>query len=129
MRRRMSLRMSAVPIVRGGNMVRRLALAGFAAAALATSAAFAPPALAGNVAWSVTLGAPGIAVGVGAPGYGWGGPYYRPVAPVPYAVAPPVVYPYAAPYVAVARPYHYPYYRPYVYGRPVHYAHGYYGWH
>ncbi len=113
-------------------MVRRLALAGFAAATFVASAAFAPPASAGNVAWSVTLGAPGIAVGVGAPGYGWGGPYYRPVAPVPYAVAPPVAYPYAAPYVAVARPYHYPRYRPYVYGsgwHPVHYAHGYYGGH
>ena len=64
-------------------MVRRLALAGFAAAAFVASAAFAPPASAGNVAWSVTLGAPGIAVGVGTPGYGWGGPYYRPVAPLP----------------------------------------------
>ena len=113
-------------------MVRRLALAGFAAAALVASAAFAPPTSAGNVAWSVTLGAPGIAVGVGAPGYGWGGPYYRPVAPVPYAVAPPVAYPYAAPFFAVARPYHYPRYRPYVYGsewHSEHYAHGYYGGH
>ncbi len=113
-------------------MVRRFALTGFAAAALVASAAFAPPASAGNVAWSVTLGAPGIAVGVGAPGYGWSGPHYRPVAPVRYAVAPPVVYPYAAPYIAVARPYDYPRSRPYVYGRgwrPVHSAHGYYGWH
>ena len=108
-------------------MVRRLALAGFAAAALVAGAAFAPPASAGNVAWSVTLGAPGIAVSAGAPAYGWGAPYYGAVAPVPYAGAP-AVYPYAVPYVgAVVRPYH-PHYRPYVYARPwygAHYAH----WH
>ena len=121
-------------------MVRRFALASFAAAALVASAAFAPPASAGNVAWSVTLGAPGVAVSAGAPGYGtWGGPYYRPAAPIPYAasiaIAPPVAYPYG-PYAAVVRPYYYPRYRPYVYGRawhgavaPARYAHGYYGTH
>jgi hypothetical protein len=121
-------------------MVRRFALAGFAAAALVACAAFAPAATAGNVAWSVTLGAPGVAVSAGAPGYGaWGGPYYGPAAPIRYAasiaIVPPVAYPHG-PYVAVARPYLYPRYRPYVYGHawhgpvaPVHYAYGYYGGH
>ena len=110
-------------------MVQRLALAGFTTTALVASAAFAPSASAGNVAWSVTLGAPGFAVSAGAPDYG---PYYPPVAPVPYAgavLAPPVDYPYAVPYVgAVVRPYYYPHYRPYAYARPwygAHYAH----WH
>lgn len=115
-------------------MVKRFVLGAIAAAVLAAGAAFATPAIAGNVAWGVTVGGPGFAVSAGQPAYGaWGAPYYRPVAPVPYAVAPPVVYPYAAPIVAVARPYFYPRFRPYVYGRawhgPVHYAHGYYGNH
>jgi len=134
----MVLRKPAGPIIRGDNMARRFALAGLAATALVACATIAAPAAAGNVAWGVTLGVPGFAVSAGQPAYGaWGGPYYRPVAPIPYAVAPPVVYPFGVPFVAaVVRPYRYPHYRPNVYrpawrdaGAPVPYAYGYYGNH
>jgi hypothetical protein len=119
-------------------MVKRFAFAGFAAAAVVAAATLATPASAGNIAWGVTLGGPGFAVIAGQPGYGgWGGPYYRPVVPIPFAavtVGAPVAYPYPAPYVAaVAQRYFYPRFRPYVYSRgwhgpgPVHYVYGYYG--
>jgi hypothetical protein len=120
-------------------MFKRFALAGFAATILVAAATLATSAAAGNVAWGVTVGGPGFALSAAQPAYGgWGGPYYRAVAPAPYAgltVGAPVVYPYIAPYVAaVARPYYYPRFHPYSYPRAwhgpasVHYARGHYGW-
>jgi len=114
-------------------MVKRFAIAGFAAAAFVAAAVVSTPVTAGNVAWGVTVGVPGLAVSAGQPAYGgWGGGYYGPAPYAPVAVALPAVYPYAAPYVGVvARPYYYAGYRPYAYVRgwhaPVRYAHGY-GW-
>ncbi|MFO1397157.1 MAG: hypothetical protein U1F48_08845 [Burkholderiales bacterium] len=86
------------------------------------AAAFAPAASANNVAWSVSVGVPGLAITAGEPAY-YGAPYrpyYRPYYR-PVVVAPPVVYaPYYAPVAApVYRPYRYYAPRPVVYGPPV----------
>ena len=101
-------------------MFRRILVATAVAGTLVAGLAIAPAASARDVAWSVSIGAPGVAVTAGAPGY-WG-PYYR---PYPYYppywrsayVSPPVYYAprvvYASPYV-VARP-AYRYYGPYGY--------------
>jgi|SoiMethySBSTD1v2_1073268.scaffolds.fasta_scaffold221351_3 hypothetical protein len=113
-------------------MLRRtLTTAALAAAAVVGTLA-APAAQAGNVGWSVSIGAPGIGVTVGQPyGYGYAPAYYGPRAvyapyrpyygyrpyypPVPY-VAPVVVpAPYYAPRVAYVAPRPVPY-RPYYYG-------------
>jgi len=84
-------------------MTRRLALAGAFAAALGAGALSTPAANAGNVAWSVSVGVPGVAVTAGAPYWGGYGPYYRPYRR-PYRAYAPVVYPvpYVAPYAYVA---------------------------
>jgi hypothetical protein len=72
---------------------------------------FSTAASAGNVAWSVSVGAPGIAVTAGQPAY-YGAPYYRPY-----------YHPYYAPAPVVYRPYHRPYRvyapAPVVYAPPV----------
>jgi hypothetical protein len=82
-------------------MNRRIALSTtLCATVLAASAFVVPGAHAGNVAWGVSIGAPGFNVAVGQPAYYGGRGYYR------------------APFVPVARPYWRPYYRPYAY-RPV----------
>jgi hypothetical protein len=66
-------------------MSRRLALI----AALTAAGAFAAsPASAGNVAWSVSVGVPGLAVSAGAPVFGPVAPVFGPAFP-PFA---PVVY-------------------------------------
>jgi hypothetical protein len=111
-------------------MNRRILLATALAGTLALGAAVAPAASASNVAWSVSIGGPGVAVSAGAPGY-WGPgyrpyyngyrPYYRPayVAPPVYAYPAPVYYTpyaYARPVVVAPRPvYRSPYYAPYRY--------------
>jgi hypothetical protein len=91
-------------------------------AAVACAGAFAAlPAQAGNVGWSVSIGAPGFAIAAGEPWGGWGyrpyrygyAPYYRPW--VSTYVPAPVVY---VPPVHIYRPYA-PVYRPY-YPAPVH---------
>lgn len=83
-------------------------------ALLAASAALAPLAHAGNVAWGVSVGGPGFAVTAGQPGWYGGrvgfGPAWRPFAPVvyrpwlrpapvgaPWVFAPPAVTPWIAP--------------------------------
>ena len=82
-------------------MNRRIAMStALCATVLAASAFVVPTAHAGNVAWGVSIGAPGFSVAVGQPAYYGGRGYYR------------------APFVPVARPYWRPYYRPYAY-RPV----------
>jgi hypothetical protein len=96
-------------------MLHRTLLASAAIGALALGLAAAPTASAGNVAWSVSIGVPGLAVTAGAPG--WYGPAYRPypyyrpryrpvfVASPPVVVAAPVVYaPYRPVVVAPYRP-------------------------
>jgi len=55
--------------------MKRIAAVTAAAAVLVGAAAFAPVASANNVAWSVSIGAPGVAVSAGYPGY-WGGYRY-----------------------------------------------------
>jgi len=76
-------------------MNRRIAIStALCAAVLAAGAFVAPTAHAGNVAWGVSVGAPGFSVAVGQPSY-YGG-HYR------------------APFVPVARPHWRPYYRPHV---------------
>jgi hypothetical protein len=92
-------------------MSRRIAIATAVAAALAATTFFVPAASAGNVAWSVSIGGPGIAITAGQPGY-WGGagyrggygygyrpyyggyyrPWYRPVVRPPIVYAPPLAY-------------------------------------
>lgn len=106
---------------------RRIALTTALAATLATGVAFTPAASANNVAWSVSIGAPGFAVSAGQPywggyrgygygyGYGYHRPWYRPVAPV--------IYPYG--YVAPRPVYVAP--RPVYYPAPVVNYYGYYG--
>jgi hypothetical protein len=97
-----------------GDIMKRIAAVTAAAAVLAGAAAFAPAASANNVAWSVTVGAPGVAVSAGYPGYwggyrygyGYGHGYYRHWHR-PVVVAPPVVYPvpvYVAPRPVVVAP-------------------------
>jgi hypothetical protein len=82
-------------------MNRRIAMStALCATVLAAGAFVVPTARAGNVAWGVSIGAPGFSVAVGQPGYYGGRGYYR------------------APFVPVARPYWRPYYRPYAY-RPI----------
>ena len=77
-------------------MNRRIVMStALCATVLAAGAFVAPTAQAGNVAWGVSVGAPGISVAVGQPGYYGGRGYYR------------------APFVPVARPHWRPYYRPY----------------
>jgi len=93
-------------------MSRRILLATAVAGTLAAGMAVAPAASAGNVAWGVTIGAPGVAISAGTPYYGYR-PYYRPYyrpAYRPVYVAPPV---YAAP-VAYSYPYAYTYPAPVV---------------
>lgn len=90
-------------------MSRRPALLAALAATLAAGAFVAAPASADNVAWSVSVGVPGLAVTAGAPGYRLAAPVYGPAYRPAYAYAP-------------HRPYYRPYYRPYVpviYGAPV----------
>jgi len=72
----------------------------------------------GDVSWSIGVGVPGVAVGVGAPAY-YPAPVYVPPAPVYYAPPPPVYY----------RPPPPVYYRPapVYYGPPAYYGPGYYG--
>lgn len=85
-------------------MFRRAALVSAVVATFAAGALVSSPASAGsNVAWSVSVGVPGVGVSVGAPGY-WG-PAYRPYYPYRVYAPAPVVYP--APYVYPA-----PVYRP-----------------
>ena len=82
-------------------MNRRIAMStALCAAVIAAGAFVVPTAHAGNVAWGVSIGAPGFSVAVGQPGYYGGRGYYR------------------APFVPVARPYWRPYHRPYAY-RPI----------
>ncbi len=103
-------------------MIRRIAIA----AALVSATLAAPVALAGNVGWSVTLGAPGFGVAVGQPAYGsspafgltLGAPYYG--GTYGYWALPAAAYPVYSPVYA---PYRYrPYYPGVVYRGPVVYA-------
>jgi hypothetical protein len=121
-------------------MSRRLAITTALAATVAAGALLATPVSAGNVAWGVSVAAPGLSVAVGAPVFGaplYGAPvyvaprpvyrygpyrpYYRPFAPVVYpapvvAYAPPVVVAprvYAPGRVVVASPYARPVVVPY----------------
>ena len=122
-------------------MIRRNALIASTVAILATGAMFAPAASAGgNVAWSVSIGAPGFGIVAGQPAVGAGyygapyvpayRPYYRP-AYRPVVVAPPVILrpapivyrPVVVParrYVVAPTPYYAP--RAYVPARPVQYG-------
>jgi len=68
-------------------MSRRLAIATTFAAAIAAGGLLTPAASARNVAWSVSIGAPGFALSAGQPYWGYA-PYYR-----PYRAYAPVVYP------------------------------------
>jgi hypothetical protein len=103
-------------------MTRRLALAGAFAAAVAAGALFTPTANAGNVAWSVSVGVPGVAVTAGAPYWGYRPyhrhyrPYYRAYAPVVYPAPYVAPYAYVAPAPVVVRP------PVYVAPRPVYYG-------
>jgi hypothetical protein len=81
-------------------MIRRLSVATAFVAALGAGALFSPTASARDVAWSVSIGAPGVAVSAGYPYWGYR-PYYR-----PYRVRPRVVY--RAPVVYDPYPYVYP---------------------
>jgi hypothetical protein len=90
------------------NRTRKLVTA-VAATLVGGAALFSTAASAGgNVGWSVSVGAPGIAVTAGAPAYGGYGrgygapyrPYYRPY----YRPAPVVYRPYVAPYPVYAPP-------------------------
>ena len=77
-------------------MNRRIALSTTLCATILAAGAFVvPTAHAGNVAWGVSIGAPGFSVAVGQPGFYGGRGYYR------------------APFVPVARPYWRPSHRPY----------------
>lgn len=84
-------------------MNRRSVIAIAFSSTLIATAALAPAANAGNVAWGVSVGGPGFSVAAGQPGYYGGRGYYR------------------APYYPVARPLFRPYYRPYFYPawRPI----------
>jgi len=88
-------------------MTRRIAA--FAAAALvAVGGATLATSASARDSWSVSIGAPGVALGYNTYGYA---PYYYAPAPVYYG--PPVVY----------RPYYRPYYHHYYYGPNVYYRH------
>ena len=98
-------------------MFRRILVATAAAGMLVAGLAIAPAASARD-SWSVSIGAPGVAISAGSPGY-WGSyyrpyPYYRPYWRSAYYAPPPVYY---APRVVYApRPYvAYRYYGPYGY--------------
>src|SRR3954453_11388666 len=56
------------------SMRRKLYLATLTAAALAAGSLVAPPASANNAGWSVSVGAPGVAIAAGTPVY-YGYPY------------------------------------------------------
>jgi hypothetical protein len=83
-------------------LVAALGTAAVGAAAMFSTAASAG----GNVAWSVSVGAPGFAVSAGQPGYyGYGAPYRSHYRPHYYRPAPVAYRPYYAPYRAyVPRP-------------------------
>jgi len=85
----------------------KMLVAAAGTALVGAAAMFSTAASTGNVAWSVSVGAPGIAVTAGQPAF-YGAPYYR-----PYYPPAPVVY----------RPYHRPYRvyvpAPVVYAPPV----------
>lgn len=84
------------------------------AGAVATGALFAAGTASAQVGWSVGISAPGVAVGVGNPGY------YAP-APVYVAPPPPVYYRPAPVYYGPPPPVYYgprPYYGPRGYYRP-----------
>ena len=98
----------------------QLAVAG----AIAAAAVFAAPAAQAHGGFSLSIGLPGFAVGVGAPYYAapyYAAPYYAAPAPAAVYVAPPVVYApprvvYYGPRVVYRAPY-----RGHVVGRPVYY--------
>src|SRR6185436_13237508 len=78
-------------------LVAALGTAAVGAAAMFSTAASAG----GNVAWSVSVGAPGFAVSAGQPGY-YGAPYRPYYRPHYYRPAPVAYRPYYAPYRAYA---------------------------
>ena len=81
-------------------LVAALGTAAVGAAAMFSTAASAG----GNVAWSVSVGAPGFAVSAGQPGY-YGAPYRPYYRPHYYRPAPVAYRPYYAPYrVVVPQP-------------------------
>ena len=98
----------------------RMLVAALGTAAVGAAALFSTAASAGgNVAWSVSVGAPGFAVSAGQPAY-YGAPYrpyYR-----PYYRPAPVVY---RPYYYAPRPVYYAP-RPVYYAPPVVYTQPYY---
>jgi hypothetical protein len=86
-------------------MSRRLAIASTFAAALAAGALITiPTASARDVAWNVSIGAPGFAISAGRPYWGGYRPYYRPY----YRAYAPVVYPAPVVYADPYYPYAYP---------------------
>jgi hypothetical protein len=98
---------------------RTITAAALAATILAGTALFAPPASAGNVAWSVSIGGPGFAIAAGGPGY-WGGyPAYGHRHAYRYA---PAAYPYYSPYYTTIAPAPVVYTAPVVYPAPLVYA-------
>src|SRR5262245_4327574 len=109
--------------------MKRIAAVTAVAAIVVGAAAFAPAASANNVAWSVSIGAPGVAVTAGNPGYwggyrygygyGYGRGYYRHWHR-PVVVAPPVVY--RAPVYVAPPPVYAP---PPLYAPPPTYGYGY----
>jgi hypothetical protein len=83
----------------------------------------------GDVSWSVGVGLPGVAVGVGNPGY-YPAPVYAPPAPVYYAPPAPVYYNPPPVYYRPAPVYYGPpaYYGPRYYGRGYYRGHGHGHW-
>jgi len=96
-------------------MSRRLTLIAALAATVAAGAFICAPASANNVAWSVSVGVPGLAISAGVPAFGIAAPvygpayrparahapyrpYYRGWAPAPVVAAYP--YPYPSPFAA-----------------------------
>ncbi|MES2251372.1 MAG: hypothetical protein V4645_29160 [Pseudomonadota bacterium] len=101
-----------------------------AAGAVAFGALFAATSASArsDVSWSIGVGVPGVAVGVGAPAY-YPAPVYAPPAPVYYAPPPPVYYRPPPPvYYRPAPVYYAPpppvYYGPRYYGRGYYRGHG-----
>jgi hypothetical protein len=78
-----------------------------------------------DVSWSIGVGVPGVAVGVGSPAY-YPAPVYVPPAPVYYAPPPPVYYRPPPVYYRPAPVYYGPpaYYGPRYYGRGYYRGHG-----